>query len=64
MAEFFSPQNLEDLEKPIETARGLPNEAFTSPDFLELERRTLFSEKLGVCGALERSAQPWRRQNG
>ena len=33
MAEFFSPQNLEDLEKPIETARGLPNEAFTSPDF-------------------------------
>lgn len=58
MAEFFSPQNLEDLKKPIETARGLPNEAFTSPDFLELERRTLFRKNWVFAGRLSEVPNP------
>ena len=33
---------LEDLSKDIEQARGLPNEAFTSETFLQLERERLF----------------------
>lgn len=38
----ISPEVLENISRPIEAARGLPNEAFIDPAFLELENRTLF----------------------
>jgi len=42
MTQHFAQEVLENIQKPIETARGLPNEAFVSPGFLELENKTLF----------------------
>lgn len=42
MTVYFAPDVLESIRKPVEEARGLPNEAFTSPEFLALENRTLF----------------------
>ncbi|MEM8786857.1 MAG: aromatic ring-hydroxylating dioxygenase subunit alpha [Pseudomonadota bacterium] len=42
MIELFDQTVLENITKPIETARGLPNRAFTDPAFLDLENRTLF----------------------
>lgn len=40
---FATEQWLKALSGPLEEVRGLPNEVFTSPDFFELERQTLFS---------------------
>ncbi|MFY9237544.1 MAG: aromatic ring-hydroxylating dioxygenase subunit alpha [Roseovarius sp.] len=42
MTSHFSPEVLENLRKPVQLARGLPNEAFVTPEFLELENKTLF----------------------
>ena len=55
------PKNLEllkilDLEKirvvenPIEKAHGLPNECYTSPDYLRVERERIFKDKWTVIG--------------
>lgn len=56
-----NPKNLElskilDLEKirvvgnPIEEAHGLPNECYTSPDYLAIEREKIFKDKWAVIG--------------
>ena len=56
-----NPKNLElskilDLEKirvvgnPIEEAHGLPNECYTSPDYLAIEREKIFKDKWTVIG--------------
>ena len=42
MTAHFTPEVLESIRKPVEEARGLPNWAFTSPEFLALENQTLF----------------------
>ena len=55
------PKNLElskilDLEKirvvgnPIEKAHGLPNECYTSSDYLRIERERIFKDKWTVIG--------------
>ena len=55
------PKNLElskilDLEKirvvgnPIEKAHGLPNECYTSTDYLTIEKERIFKEKWIVVG--------------
>ena len=55
------PKNLElskilDLEKirvvgnPIEKAHGLPNECYTSSDYLTIERERIFKDKWTVIG--------------
>ena len=55
------PKNLEllkilDLEKirvvenPIEKAHGLPNECYTNPNYLMLERERIFEDKWCVIG--------------
>ena len=56
-----NPKNLElskilDLEKirvvgnPIEEAHGLPNECYTSPEYLTIERERIFKDKWTVIG--------------
>ena len=42
ISEFLSPQELEELNRPSSSALGLPGRVYSDPDFLELERRTLF----------------------
>lgn len=58
MTDIFSSTTLRDLHKPIDTARGLPNEAFTSPDFLSLEQRTLFRRNWVFAGRLSEVPNP------
>ena len=43
-------QTLTRLEGPLEAVRGLPNEAFTSQSFYELERETVFSRGWTFAG--------------
>lgn len=50
MTAHFAPQVLDNIRKPVEEARGLPNEAFVSPDFLALENRTLFRRNWVFAG--------------
>lgn len=50
MQQFFSEETLSNLKKPMETARGLPNEAFVDPGFMDLENRTLFRRKWVFAG--------------
>lgn len=40
------------LDGPLESVRGLPNEAFTSPVFFELERQRLFTRTWVFAGRL------------
>ncbi|MEM7506727.1 MAG: aromatic ring-hydroxylating dioxygenase subunit alpha [Pseudomonadota bacterium] len=46
----LTSDTLKNIGKPIAEARGLPNEAFTSAAFLELENRTLFRRKWVFAG--------------
>ncbi len=50
MTNPISQDVVENIAKPIEAARGLPNAAFTSPAFLELENRTLFRRNWVFAG--------------
>ncbi len=49
---------LDGLSKPIETARGLPNEAFVSPEFLALENKTLFPRNWVFAGRQSQVPNP------
>jgi len=52
----FSLSDILDVEKikvvsnPIEKAHGLPNECYTSPDYLMIEREKVFADKWSVIG--------------
>ena len=48
--DVVSDSVLAGLARPAEEARGLPNEAFTSPEFLALERKHLFSRTWVFAG--------------
>jgi choline monooxygenase len=50
VVDAISDAVIENLGKTAESARGLPNEAFTSPDFLALERKHLFSRTWVFAG--------------
>ena len=50
MQASFDPGILDRLDHPIETARGLPNEAFVSPEFLARENKTLFPRSWVFAG--------------
>ena len=50
MTQVFTQDVLTNIAKPIEAARGLPNAAFTSPEFLELEDKTLFRRNWVFAG--------------
>lgn len=44
VAEILSPRMLEQINRPTEDAICLPNAAYTSPEFLDAERKTVFAE--------------------
>ena len=50
MTQVLTQDVLTNIAKPIEAARGLPNAAFTSPEFLELEDKTLFRRNWVFAG--------------
>lgn len=52
MTSPLSESALDAISKPVEEARGLPNEAFVSQDFLALENKTVFSKNWVFAGRL------------
>ena len=43
-------KKIEAVDKPIEEAHGLPNECYTSSEYLKIERDKIFSDKWTVIG--------------
>ena len=43
-------KKIEAVDKPIEEAHGLPNECYTSSEYLKIERDKIFSDKQTVIG--------------
>ena len=58
MSSPIAPAVKELLSAPLEQARGLPNEAFTTPEFLALENRTLFSRNWVFAGRISSLPDP------
>ena len=58
MASGFKANVLERLDRPIESARGLPNEAFVDPEFLIRENKTLFQRTWVFAGRLSQVPNP------
>ena len=50
MSSPFSAAALEAMSKPLTSARGLPNEAFVSAEFLALENKTVFAKNWVFAG--------------
>ena len=50
LSEILDIKKLKDVDKPIEVANGLPNECYTSDDYLAYERDRIFSNKWTVVG--------------
>ena len=44
-------RKIKAVDKPIEQAHGLPNECYTSNEYLKFERDKIFSDKWTVIGA-------------
>ena len=47
---YLTPEVIARIDRPTAEAAGLPNEAFTSPEFLELERKLLFTRTWMCAG--------------
>ena len=50
LSEILDIKKLMNVEKPIETANGLPNQCYTSDKYLKYERDKIFSNKWTVIG--------------
>jgi choline monooxygenase len=50
LSEILDIKKLMNVIKPIESANGLPNECYTSENYLEYERNKIFSDKWAVIG--------------
>ena len=50
LAEILDVKKIEAVDKPIETANGLPNECYISKDYLDFERERIFCDKWTVVG--------------
>ena len=50
LTEILDIEKLEAVNKPIEIANGLPNECYTSEDYLTYERNKVFLDKWTVIG--------------
>ena len=50
LSEVLDVKKLEGVDKPIETANGLPNECYMSDDYLIYEREKIFCNKWTVIG--------------
>ena len=50
LSEILNIKKLKAVEKPIEVANGLPNECYTSEDYLAYEKERIFCNKWTVIG--------------
>ena len=50
LSKILSIKKLMNVDKPIEAANGLPNECYTSEQYLEYERGKIFCDKWTVIG--------------
>ena len=50
LREIIDVKKLEAVDRPIEAANGLPNECYTSDDYLAYEREKVFFDKWTVVG--------------
>ena len=50
LSDILDLEKIKVVENPIEKAHGLPNECYTSPDYLRVERERIFKDKWTVIG--------------
>jgi len=50
LSKIMNIKKLMNVDKSIETANGLPNECYTSEQYLEYERDKIFCDKWTVIG--------------
>jgi choline monooxygenase len=50
LSKILDIQKIKAVSKPIEQAHGLPNECYTSSDYLNFEREKIFKDKWTVIG--------------
>ncbi|MDB3888641.1 Rieske 2Fe-2S domain-containing protein [Candidatus Pelagibacter sp.] len=50
LSKILDTKKLEDVDRPIEGANGLPNECYTNKDYLDYERNKVFCDKWTVVG--------------
>ena len=50
LSKILDIKKLMNVDKPIETANGLPNQCYTSEQYLEYERDKIFCDKWTVIG--------------
>ena len=50
LSEILDIKKIEAVNRPIETANGLPNECYVSEDYLSYERERIFCDKWSVVG--------------
>ena len=50
LSKILDVKKLKAVDKPIETANGLPNECYTSKDYLSHEKDKIFCDKWTVIG--------------
>jgi len=55
---FLSDEVVSQLDGDIAAVRGLPNEAFTSPEYFELERKLLFARTWTLAGLASAMPDP------
>ena len=50
LVDYIDIEKMESVNQPIEKAPGLPNECYTSSNYLEIEREKIFKDKWTVIG--------------
>ena len=50
LSEVLDINEIKDINQPIEKAHGLPNECYTSTEYLAIERERIFKDKWTVIG--------------
>ena len=58
VARYLPPETVARIERPTAEATGLPNEAFTDPEFLALEQRRLFRRTWMCAGFVHEVPDP------
>ena len=58
LSEILDIEKLNNVDKPIETANGLPNECYTNNDYLTHEREKIFFNKWTVIGVASSIPNP------
>ena len=50
LSEILDMEKIKAVSKPIEEAHGLPNECYTSSEYLMIEREKIFKDKWSIIG--------------